>query len=231
MLEKNLFIFGCSGVGKSIIDSITRTKLTSYKKIIFVDINTDYKDKSFYGCPIVMQSELTYSDTHGHDAIFAFYKPEDILDRRDEIIVITNRLNLNLVTIIDPTAVISPTAQIGVGCYIAPCVVLDSDSKISDNSIILFHTIISREVQISASCFISASCTIKGGVRIHKSCYIGANSSIVKDIFEPVFVNAMTFVNREIIVPSIIYNKQDLIDIKTSENEQRTKKLLKRLNG
>ena len=70
-LKKNLYIFGCSGIGKSICDTLGRLK-THYEAIIFVDPNYEKFDGEFYGYNVIPQNNLTKNNTVGSDVIFAF---------------------------------------------------------------------------------------------------------------------------------------------------------------
>ncbi|MBF9053377.1 hypothetical protein LSUCC1028_03905 [Rhodobacterales bacterium LSUCC1028] len=228
-MPKKLFIFGCSGTAKSIIDSIKRSESYDINEIIFIDIKSIGKHETYYGCKVLNIGALKNIETHGQYAIFAFFKPRDIITREEFITNTVDEYGFELISIVDPSAIVSPTASIGQGCYIAPFVCVDSDSVIAANTIILFHSIISREVKILKSSFISAGCTIKGGVVIKESCFLGANCSIVKDLNCGCFVNAMTLINQTVNEPSIIYNTPKTNAILLTKDKMKAYKRLDRL--
>ena len=72
-MAKNLFIFGCSGVAKSIIDSINRSPNYDFDEIIFIDVKSTEIGETFYGFKVLHMNSLKNTDTHGHFAIFAFF--------------------------------------------------------------------------------------------------------------------------------------------------------------
>lgn len=228
-MAKKLFIFGCSGTAKSIIDSIKRSENYDVNEIIFIDVKSIKKHETYYGYKVFDISALKNIETHGHYVIFAFFKPRDIVTRDEFITNTVDEYGFELISIIDPSAIVSPTASIGPGCYIAPFVCVDSDSEIAENTIILFHSIISREVKILKSSFISAGCTIKGGIAIKESCFLGANCSIVKDLNCSCFVNAMTLVNQSVNEPSILYSISKTHKILLTEDKIKAHKRLDRL--
>lgn len=230
-MAKNLFIFGCSGVAKSIIDSINRSPNYYFDEIIFIDVKPTEIGQTYYGCKVIHISILKDMDTHGQFAIFAFFKPKDIITRNEFITKTVDEFGFELLSIIDPSAVVSPTASIGLGCYIAPFVCLDSDSEIAANTIILFHSIISRNVKILQSSFISAGCTIKGGVIIKESCFLGANCSVVKNLNCNCFVNAMTLINSEVNEPCILYVSSKANKILLTKDKTKASNRLDRLGS
>ena len=142
-MKKNLYIFGCSGVGKSICDSIYRSYKYEYERIYFVDTNESLCGTTYYGKKVISIRKLNLTDTENQDVIFSFFKPNDIINRYNFIFKIKSDYRFNIVSIIDDMAVISPSAQIDSGCYIAPGVIIDADSSIGSNCIILFQSVIS----------------------------------------------------------------------------------------
>ena len=228
-MKKNLYIFGCSGVGKSICDSIDRSML-DFLKIYFVDNDSKKVDSSFYGKNVISLEKLKKIKQKNDKMIFAFFKPHNIFDREDYINKIRNELNIDLISVIDSSAVISPTATIGTGTYIGPNVVLDSDAKIGKNNIILFNSIISREVITADNCFISAGCVLKGSIKIKESSFISANASIAKNINAKSFINAGLLLTEEINQSSIVGCSDSLVTIELPDDTNKATKRLKFLH-
>ena len=180
-VEKNLFIFGCSGIAKSICDTLERLP-PKYNEITLVDSNYSLHTNNFYGYKVIKEEDLKHNISNGADVIFAFFKPSDIFNRNNYINDILHDYKLNLVSIIDPLAVISKSSEIGNGSYIASNVFVDSDVSIGRNCIILFNSVISREIKITDNTFISAGCVLKGSIAINESSFISANVSLANNI-------------------------------------------------
>lgn len=228
-MKKNLYIFGCSGIGKSICDSLNR-KPTIYEQIIFID--TDYKLSKdlFYGYKVMFFGDLENVNVDGDHAIFAFFKPSNIFDRKILIDEVLSQNNLRLTTIIDPSAVVSASSIVGIGTYIGPNVVIDSDAKIGENCIILFNSVISREVEIVENCFISAGCVLKGSISIGSSSFVSANVSLARSIHGRSFINAGAVVTDEIIESSIVGSTRNLTKILLPDDEKKAMKRLRYLH-
>ena len=107
---------------------------------------------------------------------------------------------INLINIIDPSALLSKNISIGNGNFISKNVVINYGVKlknyiiINSSSIIEHHSTINSGVHIGPGAIIlgnvtvgrgsliGANCTIKEGVKIGKNVIIGAGSVIIKDI-------------------------------------------------
>lgn len=218
-MKKDLYIFGCSGIAKSIIDSISRLESLSFSRIYFVDSNKEKCGKPFYGdYPVLYVDELNPSVTEGHLAIAAYFKPRDIYRRSIEFEQVLNKYHLSRLTIIDPSASVSPSAKVGLGVYVAPNTVLDADSKVCDDSIILFNSVISREVTVGNNVFVSASVVVKGSVSIGSSTFISAGCLVTKDIEGKAFINAGVMVNDVVTTNTIVGNKSSIMTVSLPED-------------
>jgi len=228
-VKKNLYIFGCSGIGKSICDSLDRN-IPVYEQVIFVDIDHERCNGLFYGRDVMFFDDLENVKVDGGHAIFAFFKPSNIFDRDILIDEVLSENNLELTSIVDPSAVVSDSSSIGIGTYIGPNVVIDSDAKIGENCIILFNTVISREVEIAENCFISAGCVLKGSISVSKSSFISANVSLAKSIHERSFVNAGVVLTDEITESSIVASTPSLTKLLLPDDDKKAMKRLRYLH-
>lgn len=213
-MRKNLYIFGCSGIAKSMIDSISRLKNNSPDQIFLVDANKDLSGTTFYdNYPVIHLDELELGETQGNSAIAAYFKPRDIYKRNIEFEEVLRKYNLNRISIIDPAVSVSPSAEIGAGVYIAPNTVVDANAKVCDDSIVLFNTVVSREVTVGKNVFISASVVIKGSVTIGDSTFISAGCLVTKDIEGQAFINAGVMINDVVSSNTIIGNKSSIMTV------------------
>ena len=214
---KTLYIYGCSGIGKAIVDTVKRGPLI-YNQCVFVDDDEGKLGADFYGCPVVSPTDFFTQATSSDHMILAFFKPADIFTRASRAEAIKEQAQAQFVSIIDDSAVVSPSANIGEGVYLAPNVILDSDSIVGDHSILLFNSVVSREVQLSNSCFLSAGVVIKGSVKISKSVFLSANAVITKNITANAFVNAGVRVTEEVISNSILSERAENVRIELGTN-------------
>jgi UDP-3-O-[3-hydroxymyristoyl] glucosamine N-acyltransferase len=70
---------------------------------------------------------------------------------------------------VHPTAMVHPSAKIGVGAHIAPYVVIDQDVEIGRNAVLLAHVVIYRGARIGDDFFAHAHAVVREG------CHLGNN--------------------------------------------------------
>ena len=225
-MEKTLYIYGCSGVGKSIVDTVARLN-ANYDEQIFVDDDEHKHSNLFYGYNVISRQTLEQRSKPSDDIIVAYFKPVDIFTRGSKLSELKETVKAKFVTIIDPNATISPSASIGEGVYIAPNAVVDSDAKIGDHSIILFNTVVSREVSLAKSTFLSAGVVVKGSVVVAASSFVSANAVITKNVYAHTFINASLLVNHEVSENCIVSSKSDTISVPLTQNIKRAEKKLR----
>lgn len=103
-------------------------------------------------------------------------------------------------TAIHPSAVISPTADIGAGTVVMQGAIVQADTSVGRHCIINTKASIDHECRIGDYVHIAPGCTVSGdvhigagtwlgvgatviqGVRIGRNCYIGAGAVVVDDI-------------------------------------------------
>lgn len=113
---------------------------------------------------------------------------------------VSERYDVDYARAISPTAVISPTARIGVGSVVMPCAVINADTKIGRHCIIntrasidheccigdFVHiapgTTLSGNVSVGDGSWIGVGSCVKQGISIGKNCMIGAGAVVVNDI-------------------------------------------------
>ncbi|MHB0938030.1 MAG: LbetaH domain-containing protein [Armatimonadota bacterium] len=105
-----------------------------------------------------------------------------------------------LVSLIDPSSVVSRTAQIGAGCVIYPhcylglnarlgdyvfaldgCII-NHDDILEDRSVLASGVSLAGGVHVEADCYLGQACTVRQYIRIGAGSMIGMGSVVVKDV-------------------------------------------------
>ena len=172
---------GCVDILDTIYDINAGLSQPKYDCLGFLDDKHSLKGTKILGAPLLgpFGSAMEYpSDCFfvtGIGSTLNFWKNKDIID---SLGIPRERF----ATIVHPTAVISSSAQIGVGSVIYQNVCITTKALVGDHVLVLPNTVISHDVIIGDHCRITAGVSISGAVTIGKSCYIGSNTSIRNDV-------------------------------------------------
>ncbi len=98
---------------------------------------------------------------------------------------IVRRLNLAddcYASVISTHAIVSPSAEIGVGTVVMPGAVVNADAKIGKHGIINTASVIEHDCCISDFVHVSPRACLTSGVKAGQGVLIGANSTIIPDV-------------------------------------------------
>jgi sugar O-acyltransferase (sialic acid O-acetyltransferase NeuD family) len=105
-----------------------------------------------------------------------------------------------LVSLVDPSAFVSRTATIGVGCVLYPHSFVGLDARLGDQVFCLSGSVINHDdvleervvvasgvclagsVHVEADCYLGQACTVREYVRIGRGSLIGMGAVVVKDV-------------------------------------------------
>lgn len=85
-------------------------------------------------------------------------------------------------TVVHPSAVVSPTAIIGYGTVVMPSALINAESVIGDHCIINTGAIVEHENTIENYSHISPNATLTGNVSIGEGAHVGASATIIPGI-------------------------------------------------
>jgi len=114
---------------------------------------------------------------------------------------------LELVTIVHPTAVIADSVKIGIGVFIGAGCVIDPDVTIGDYSILNHRAVVCHESTIGRACHICPGVTIAGRCAVGDSTWLGVGSTCRDriQIGERVFVGSGSNVVSDIAPGSLAF--------------------------
>lgn len=187
----DLIIIGAGGFAKSVVDSIEQSK---YSIIGFID---DYKtDKEHLGYPILGKNIDCIENPNG----FFYFVAIGNNEKRTKWFNELKSLNLNVISIIDKSAIVSQHATLGEGCFVGKMAVVNSKAIVGDNCIIntralvehgcnignnvnvSTNTVLNGDVKVNDNSFIGSSSVINGQISIGKNVLIGSGTVVIHDI-------------------------------------------------
>ena len=163
-MSKNIYIYGASGHGLVVAD-IART--CGYDDVIFVD-DGDNEYPSFED--IKRTSGISIAFGIGSNSI------------RAKLFEKVQNNGFQIVSLIHPSSIISPSATIGKGTVIMPNVVVNAKATIGDGVILNSSCVVEHECMIDDFVHISPKVALAGDVKVGKFTHIGIGSNVIQGI-------------------------------------------------
>lgn len=189
-MEK-LIIIGAGGYAKSVIDAVD---IYNYEIAGFMD---EFAQKEEHlGYPILAKH---LDDIENSEKYVYFVAVGNNKNRKVWFDKLVER-NLRIINVVDRTAVISPRATIGIGCFIGKLAVVNSTAKIGNNCLINTRATVEHGCTIADHVNISTSTVVNGDVTIGTGSFIGSASVVIgqKKVGEWSTVGAGAVVTRNI---------------------------------
>lgn len=165
---KKLILIGAGGYAKSVLDSLD---LYNYNFVGFID---DYKEGEHLGYRILANNILAIKKP---DEFNYFVSIGDNHKRKYWYDILKNN-NLNVINVIDNSAMVSKNATIGEGCFIGKMAIINSHACIGNNCIVNTKALVEHGCHISDNVNISTNSVLNGDVRVDDGVFIGSCSVI-----------------------------------------------------
>jgi UDP-N-acetylbacillosamine N-acetyltransferase len=159
-------IYGAGGHGKVVADIAKRN---GYDEIVFVD-DGDNRYVDF----------KTFKKKFGQDFSFALGVGDNYI--RSKVFEKVINSGFEVISLIDPSAVVSSSLKIGKGVVIMPNAVINSDVNISTGVIVNSGAIIEHDIMIGEFVHISPGVALAGGVKVGGFTHIGIGSCVIQNV-------------------------------------------------
>lgn len=157
---KSIYIYGASGHGKVARDIAIAC---GYENVIFLDDN----------------SELKFNENlPKFDIIIAIGDNKTRLNLQQKV----SDFGFDVVNLIHPSAVISPSVTMQKGIVVMPNVVINADARIGNGVILNTACVVEHECDIGDFSHLSPNVSLAGGVKVGELSHIGIGSSIIQKI-------------------------------------------------
>ncbi len=168
---KRLAILGASGHGKVIADAAL---LSGWQEVVFYDDAwPELTNNSHW--PVAGNTQALLTNQADFDGVIVAIGNNKI---RLEKSIQLEQAGFCLVNVIHPTALISPFATIGNGCFISARSIIHVDAVIGDHVIINTAAIIEHDCVIATGSHISPNVSLAGGVKVGHCSWVGINATV-----------------------------------------------------
>lgn len=171
----DLLIYCAGGLGTEVMDLARRINLRSnrWEHVRFID---DVRSAPFfYGAEVYPFDRVPDIFPMGSfEVVIANGEPAV----REKLYGKLREHHIPLATLIDPSAIVSDSAQIGSGVVLFGFTVVSSQVLLSDDSLFYPHTFIGHDCRIQSHCVVAAGVNIGGHCTIGQSSFIGMGATI-----------------------------------------------------
>lgn len=167
---KQLVIIGAGGFAKSALDSMDQRE---YRIVGFIDERPD--KESHLGYPVLARS-LEELEEVGRYSYFVAIGDCAVRKRwYDELV----SLGLDVVSIVDRTALVSPMATVGCGCFIGKMAVVDSDAVVGNDCVINTMALVEHGCEVGDHVNLATKTVINGDVSVGEGAFLGSCASVI----------------------------------------------------
>lgn len=170
-----LAIYGSSGFGREVYDiAMRRNKATPcWSDIVFID---DFRDEGAFNGTKSYHFDTLSANAAAYEIIIAVGEPSS----REKLFIKTVDAGFRPATLIDPTAIISPSAKIGAGTIVCEYSTIHCDVDIGQNCIIQPYCCIGHDIKVGNHSVLSAYFSPGGASVFGHRVYCGMHS-VVKE--------------------------------------------------
>lgn len=171
---ENIILVGFGGHAKSVADCIERQN--EYSIVGYTDFEKhDYKYK-YLGNDDVLKDY--YAQGVQNAVVCIGYLGKGSL--REKLYSLLKDIGYTLPIIMDPTAIISETAEIGEGTFIGKGAIVNASVNIGKMTIINTMALIEHECVISDYSHVAVAAVLCGQVNVGEASFIGANATVIQ---------------------------------------------------
>lgn len=173
--SKNVYIFGYSGHAYVLLESMLDLGYSILGYFDKQEAASNPYDLEYLGFELDVDLKSIVKENY----VFPTVGENHI---REKLITIFNKENLKQFVLIDKSANVSKTAEIGFSTYVGKNVCVNSLVKIGSGVILNTNAVIEHECEIDDLVHIAPSATLAGNVKVGRGSFIGANSVCKQNI-------------------------------------------------
>ena len=174
-------LIGAGGHARVVLDAARAAKRIDIVCVIDADPakrGTRFEDLDVIGD----ESVLPGLRARAIDAIVLGVGSVDVNATRSALFRRVSSLGFELPPVIHPSAVISPTARMGVACVIFAGVILNPGVRLGDNVIVNTAAVLDHDIVVGDHVHVSPGARLAGGVIVGDGTHVGIGATVVQSV-------------------------------------------------
>ena len=168
-------IIGGGGHAKVVIESLRASGRT-----VSAIVDADPTPRTVLGVPVV-GDDLKLAELRGQGLSSLFVAIGD--NRlREKLGLKARALGFTLVNAVHPSAILSPTAQLGEGVAIMAGVAINADSQVGDLAILNTGAVVDHDCRLGAACHLGPASALAGGVTLGERAFLGVGARVIPGV-------------------------------------------------
>ena len=178
---KRVIGIGAGGHAKGVLEILRNDPDVELAGML--DANEQLWGKQFFGLPILGGDVLLKNLVQqGVDHAFIGVGTTGNTKPRQKLYDLAKNMGFDFVSAIHPSAVISPSAQIGAGVAIMADAVVNSDARLGNNVIINTRSVVEHDCIVGDHSHIATGALLAGGVVVGNGSHVGIGACVRQGI-------------------------------------------------
>jgi len=169
---------GAGGHAKVVLECV-RAMRDDIEVVGLLDADKEHHGQSVLGAKVLGGDELL-EKLHAQGVRHAFIGVGGVRDNAPRRRVFDNLLrhHFEVLTVISDTAIVSPSAVVGVGSVVCPGAIVAAGARIGRNVIVNTGAIVEHDCEVADHVHVASGAILAGGVSVGEGAHIGAGSTV-----------------------------------------------------
>ncbi len=196
--KKKIALIGARIDGQAGVVLDVFSYLPDYEVVAFYDSTPEFKGTQIRNIPVIGNIYDIAREKIAEIDFFHICIGDN--KARLEIFHFIKELGGNFLTVIHPSATVSPSAHIGEGCFIGAKSVVQNGAYISEVCILNTASIIEHDNVLGKASQMAPNCTTGGRVKVGDLAFVGIGSTVLPDIIigNSAFIAAGTTISKDV---------------------------------
>lgn len=176
MMAQRLIVFGAGGHAKVVIESARAAHPGC--ELVLLDDRPEAVGDELLGARIVGGRSWLDENWSEASVVPALGSNADRYALCEEM----RRRGRQLATIVHPSAILSASARLADGCFLAPGAIVNASSRLGPGAIVNTGASVDHDCQVGAAAHIAPGARLCGGVRVGDRTLVGTASAVIPGV-------------------------------------------------